>query len=987
MTLLKQDSPKEILGAFCDEIFPSNTTAILHINNPLSIRRRTAASQYVTELSVYFGIPLISWDADDSGGSQNRVESRILQIAPTIHHQTQAIFTLLQRYNWTLISIVTSTTAGHIDFISELRALSKNSLKVKSSTYGHQQIRIEVISNIILRNITNKSQTMKELTGLIETESRVILLHSNSLQSKYIMDYAHELGIAGSEYVWILSQSAIPTAKYAPRSFHLGLLGVSYDHGKVAMENAIKMAATTWVTALNNIAKKRNLISSISPNLTCEGNSHMFWKNGSIFYDYLRNVTVTGPPNIQFNETGILLSTELKIMNIQRRGTGKMWEQVGSWNKQGLLMKDITWPGEAAGPPRGKPARKFVRVVTLQENPYVIYLPSDPITGGCNPTAVPCRVYERDENKNRLSNITIPKCCIGLSIDLLKILSNELDFDYELFEVEDGQWGAENQDTKEWNGLPRALVDKKADWVVTSLKINPERASVVDFSAPYLETGITIIVAIREGAISATAFLEPYDYPSWTLILVFSVHATGASIFIFEWLSPYGLNQGKTTLREHKFSLFRSFWLIWAMLFSAAVSTDTPRGVSSRFLANMWALFALVFLASYTANLAAFMITKEEYYDLSGIQDLRLKNPYVTKPPFKYATIPSGSTESNIKKNHPDMYNYMKKYNVPTVADGVAALKKQEIQAFIYDATVLEYLAGQDKHCRLITVGSWYAMTGYGVAFPHGSQWKDKVNKIILEQQDKGELERLQKFWLAGACQKKKKRKGISSHTLGILNFTSAFILLACGMVLGAILLGIEHCYFRFGRSKLKKWDKCGCCALVSLSMGKSLTFEQSVLEAIQTHRKRRCKDALCETQLWKIKHELDLALLKIDKLEDRRKQNKIEGGNSVWRYNPVGYRQPNGIPRRKSIEKSCIREEDVGSSERLLFKDQEDTRSEGNITPRRRAVLRRSPSYTNAISISECDDLDEAQKNKKRYHEGKFYVEVNNDPETESMF
>lgn len=60
------------------------------------------------------------------------------------------------------------------------------------------------------------------------------------------------------------------------------------------------------------------------------------------------------------------------------------------------------------------------------------------------------------------------------------------------------------------------------------------------------------------------------------------------------------------------------------MLFGASVSTDNPRGVSSRFLSNVWALFALVFLASYTANLAAFMITKDEYYNLSGIKDWRV---------------------------------------------------------------------------------------------------------------------------------------------------------------------------------------------------------------------------------------------------------------------------------------------------------------------------------------------------------------------------
>jgi len=42
---------------------------------------------------------------------------------------------------------------------------------------------------------------------------------------------------------------------------------------------------------------------------------------------------------------------------------------------------------------------------------------------------------------------------------------------------------------------------------------------------------------------------EPYDFSSWCLILLFSVHASGAALFLVEWLSPNGLDQGMKPIR------------------------------------------------------------------------------------------------------------------------------------------------------------------------------------------------------------------------------------------------------------------------------------------------------------------------------------------------------------------------------------------------------------------------------------------------------
>lgn len=56
------------------------------------------------------------------------------------------------------------------------------------------------------------------------------------------------------------------------------------------------------------------------------------------------------------------------------------------------------------------------------------------------------------------------------------------------------------------------------------------------------------------------------------------------------------------------------------------------------------------------------------------------------------------------------MHAYMKQFNKTTVMNGVDAVLSGEMDAFIYDGTVLDYLTSQDEDCRLLTVSLVYFM-------------------------------------------------------------------------------------------------------------------------------------------------------------------------------------------------------------------------------------------------------------------------------------
>lgn len=106
----------------CKDFLRANVSAIIYLMNYEQYGRSTASAQYFLQLAGYLGIPVISWNADNSGLERTASQSTMqVQLAPSIEHQAAAMLSILERYKWHQFSIVTSQIAGHDDFVQAVR--------------------------------------------------------------------------------------------------------------------------------------------------------------------------------------------------------------------------------------------------------------------------------------------------------------------------------------------------------------------------------------------------------------------------------------------------------------------------------------------------------------------------------------------------------------------------------------------------------------------------------------------------------------------------------------------------------------------------------------------------------------------------------------------------------------------------------------------------------------------------------------------------
>lgn len=139
----------------------------------------------------------------------------------------------------------------------------------------------------------------------------------------------------------------------------------------------------------------------------------------------------------------------------------------------------------------------------------------------------------------------------------------------------------------------------------------------------------------------------------------------------------------------------------------------------------MWWFFALIMLASYTANLAAFLTMDRMGSSINGAEDL------AKQVAIKYGAVKGGSTirffqDSNFS-TYQRMWASMESngdiVHTKTNDEGVARVKKENGKyAFMMESVPMEYRT--NRECSLTHVGELLDSKGYGIALPISKKHK-----------------------------------------------------------------------------------------------------------------------------------------------------------------------------------------------------------------------------------------------------------------------
>ncbi|XP_076654461.1 glutamate ionotropic receptor NMDA type subunit 1 isoform X2 [Halictus rubicundus] len=794
-TVIQMDAnPIKTALSVCNHLIAERVYAVV-VSHPLTGDLSPAAVSYT---SGFYHIPVIGISSRDSAFSDKNIHVSFLRTVPPYSHQADVWVDLLKHFNYMKVIFIHSSDTDGRALLGRFQTTSQN-------LDAYVEIKVQV--DPIIEFEPGLEDFTQQLMDMKSAQARVCLLYASKTDADVIFRDAAALNMTGAGYVWIVTEQALD-APNAPE----GLLGLKLINAEKE-EAHIQDSLLVLVSALNEM---NNTEMITEPPKDCD-DSGTIWETGKSLFGFIRKqVLQTGSTGrVAFDDNGDRIFAEYHIINIQEKGervsVGKYFYPIGNAGQNNTKMKlmvnesNITWPGRLRSKPEGFMIPTHLKVLTIEEKPFV-YVREIAETESCQPEEILCPHFNSSEHES-----TKTYCCKGYCMDLLEKLSETINFTYSLALSPDGQFGSymiKNSSAggkKEWTGLIGELVNERADMIVAPLTINPERAEFIEFSKPFKYQGITILEKKPSRSSTLVSFLQPFSNTLWILVMV-SVHVVALVLYLLDRFSPFGRFKLANTdgTEEDALNLSSAIWFAWGVLLNSGIGEGTPRSFSARVLGMVWAGFAMIIVASYTANLAAFLVLERPKTKLTGINDARLRN---TMENLTCATVKGSAVDMYFRRQVElsNMYRTMEANNYDTAEEAIRDIKIGKLMAFIWDSSRLEFEAAQD--CELVTAGELFGRSGYGIGLQKGSLWADAVTLAILDFHESGFMESLDTHWILQGNVQQCEQLENTPNTLGLKNMAGVFIVVGVGIVGGIGLIIIEVAYKKHQIRKQKKME------------------------------------------------------------------------------------------------------------------------------------------------------------------------------------
>ncbi|MFO1482243.1 MAG: transporter substrate-binding domain-containing protein [Verrucomicrobiaceae bacterium] len=313
---------------------------------------------------------------------------------------------------------------------------------------------------------------------------------------------------------------------------------------------------------------------------------------------------------------------------------------------------------------------------------------------------------------------------VGYAAELWDQLARETKFEYDVQVVGTAQ------------EIIDALKNKTADVGVGAISVTAKREEIIDFSQPFYESGLQVLVSGSSGSFADNIFSLIKNLFSLELIGTFLLLMV--TMFIIShlvWRYEHKVNSDQWP-EDYKAGMWESFWWTLSTLLVGGADNKGPVGVGGRIVAIVWMLLSIVLVSLLTASFTTTLTINTLKGDINGPGDL---------PGRKVATVKGSTTETWLNSKG------AKVVPLATPEECVVALKRGDVQAVVYDAPVLQYEAGKLNDDKLQMVGPVFERQNYAFALQQDSTLREKLNQALLKLSEQGVGNELRKKYFGEA--------------------------------------------------------------------------------------------------------------------------------------------------------------------------------------------------------------------------------------------